>query len=273
MAAHPAPAEVSWRPWTAPVALIGGIVLAAILGLLVDLPALAFGVHLTSRHTPQGIQLADTFVQDLAFVGAAVYCAHLGGRRVRSWQFGLRPPSIGWTAAAGAVVVLLVSFGAISVLWNVLVNPPREKVLDQIGAGVLSGALVCVVAPMAEEMLFRGYIFGALRNWRGTQTAAVLTAILFGGVHAGSAPALDLVLLGLLGYGLCMLYSRTGSLYPCMAAHSVNNSVAFASLANLDAGEGVALAVGAVAGVALVIVTLQAVGVIDHTSADARAAA
>ena len=49
-------------------------------------------------------------------------------------------------------------------------------------------------------------------------------------MHAGSAPALDLVPLAALGFGLCLLYRYTGSLYPCIVAHSLNNSIAFASL-------------------------------------------
>ena len=48
-------------------------------------------------------------------------------------------------------------------------------------------------------------------------------------MHAGSAPALDLVPLAALGFGLCLLYRYTGSLYPCIAAHSLNNSLAFAA--------------------------------------------
>ena len=87
-----------------------------------------------------------------------------------------------------------------------------------------------MIAPICEEFLFRGYIFTALRNWRGTLPAAILTGLLFGGVHAGSAPALDLLPLAALGFGLCLLYRYTGSLYPCIAAHSLNNCVAFASL-------------------------------------------
>ena len=50
-----------------------------------------------------------------------------------------------------------------------------------------------MVAPICEELLFRGYIFTALRNWRGTLPAALIIGLLFGGVHVGSAPVLDLV--------------------------------------------------------------------------------
>src|ERR1019366_3949597 len=129
------------------------------------------------------------------------------------------------------------------------------KLLQQLGSDestlllVLSAGLTCVVAPMCEEMLFRGYIFTALRNWRGTVVAAVVTGLLFGGVHAGSAPVLDLVPLAGLGFGLCMLYRYTGSLFPCMVAHSLNNSIAFSSLEGWGLWQAVVLLAGSLLGI------------------------
>ena len=73
-----------------------------------------------------------------------------------------------------------------------------------------------MVAPICEEFLFRGYIFTALRNWKGTWPAAVITGLIFGGVHAGSAPALDLAPLAALGFGLCLLYRYTGLAVPLL---------------------------------------------------------
>ena len=78
--------ETSWPPWSAAIALVGGTVLAVIGGFVVDLPALAFGVKISSSHTPPGLAIADTVVQDIAFVLAAIYCAQMGRRAVRSWQ-------------------------------------------------------------------------------------------------------------------------------------------------------------------------------------------
>ena len=53
-----------------------------------------------------------------------------------------------------------------------------------------------------------------------------MTGILFGLAHLGSAPSQYLVPLGFLGFVLCLVRWRTGSLYPCMALHSANNALA-----------------------------------------------
>ena len=94
--ASPGASRPRWPAWTAPAALFAGLALAAVGALVVDLPAIALGAHLTTSHTPPGLAIADTFVQDLAFILAAVFFAQLGGRAARAWQFGLRPPRGGW---------------------------------------------------------------------------------------------------------------------------------------------------------------------------------
>lgn len=228
------PPANDWPVWTGFAALLGALVLAAVGGLIVDIPAIVLGVRITSSHTPPGLELAGTVVQDVAFVLTVVLFAQLGGRTVRSWQFGLRPTPA--RRAAGLVVLTILAFLLFSVIWAVAVNTPREKVLEQLGANettlllALSALLTTVIAPISEEILFRGYIFAALSKWKGWLPAAAITGVLFGGVHAGSAPAADLIPLAVLGFALCALYRRTGSLYPCIATHSLNNSLAFGVL-------------------------------------------
>lgn len=264
--------DMGWSPWTAPLALIIGLALATIGGLIVDVPAVALGVKITSSHTPPGIEIADTIVQDVGFVLAAVYCAHIGGRMVRAWQFGLRRPGIGWLSATGLIVFLLVVFLVVSEIWAVLVNPGKEKVLEQLGTNeaasllVLSAGLTCVIAPICEEFLFRGYMFTALRNWHGTWLAAVVTGLIFGAVHAASAPALDLVPLATLGFGLCLLYRYTGSLYPGIVTHSLNNSLAFAALEGWSLGQGLLLVVAALAVIAALVLAAKRIGLISPES-------
>ena len=219
---------------TAPLALLAAIILAGIGGLLVDIPAVIFGVRITSSHVPPGIVNLDTFVQDVGFVVTAVFFAQLGGRVVSASQFGLRPTRF-WRAV-GFIALTYAAFFVFAVVWGAIAESPKEELLKQLGTEkntallIASALLTCVVAPICEEFLFRAYIFAALRNWRGTMPAAIITGILFGGVHATSAPVVDLVPLAFLGFALCLLYQRTRSLYPCIAVHAINNSFAFAQL-------------------------------------------
>jgi uncharacterized protein len=264
--AEPGGGPGSWPPWMAPAALVAGLVLAAVGGLVVDIPALALGVKVSSSHVPPGLEIADTAVQDVAFVLAALFFAQLGGRAVGAWQFGLRPTRV--RPAIRTVVLAAVAFVVFLILWSALVHAGKEKLLETLGTRhstillVLAALLTCVLAPICEEFLFRGFIFPALSNWRGPWLAAVLTGLLFGGVHAGSAPAADLFPLAVLGFLLCLVYRYTGSLYPCIALHSLNNSIAFASLQEWSVGGGLALLAGALAVIALLALTLTRAGVI-----------
>src|SRR5271156_1769020 len=257
-----------WPPWMAPAALLGGLVLAAVGGLIVDLPAAAFGVNITSSHIPAGLEIADTVVQDIAFILVAVLFARMGGRVVRSWQFGLRPPRMSWRRVSGLILLLLVAFIVLSAIWSAAVHPEKEKLLETLGSNegatllLLSAALTCVVAPICEEFLFRGFIFTALRSWRGTWPAAIITGLVFGGVHVGSAPVVDLVPLAALGFGLCLLYRYTGSLYPCIAAHSLNNCVAFGNLEGWHWQQVLVLIPAALAVMGLLALALIRAGVI-----------
>ncbi|MGH2854533.1 MAG: lysostaphin resistance A-like protein [Solirubrobacteraceae bacterium] len=272
-----------WPWWTAPAALIVGLLLAAVGGLAVDIPvAVLFGVNVTSSSLPGGLEIADTVVQDAMFVVAAVLFAKVGGRAVRAWQFGLQRPGIGWLSprrgwwwAAAMILVTLFTFLVFSVAWAEILNvSSKEKLLEQLGANegtsllLLSAGLTCVVAPICEEFLFRGFVFRALCNWRGVWPAAAITGLLFGGIHAGSAPAVDLMPLAALGFGLCLLYRYTGSLYPCIAAHSLNNSLAFGALEGWGWQIPV-LAACALATIALLAVTLRHAGVITAPPAPA----
>jgi uncharacterized protein len=265
----PSRAVPGWPAWTAFAALVGGLVLAAVGGLLVDIPAVALGVNVSASRVPAGLELADTVVQDCAFVLVAVLLAGLGGRTVRAWQFGLRRPSMGWRGAAGLIVLLMLFFLVFSAIWGAVFHAGKEKLLEQLGAGqstallVLAAALTCVMAPICEEFLFRGFMFTALRNWRGVWPAAVISGALFGAVHASSAPGADLVPLAALGFGLCLLYRYTGSLYPCIAAHSLNNSLAFGSLEGWQLQQILLLIIAALMVIWLLALALMGAGVIS----------
>jgi uncharacterized protein len=263
-----------WPPWTSFAALISGFALALFGGLLLDIPASLLGAHVTSSNVPPGLEIADTAVQDAAFVFAAVLFAQVGGRVVRASQFGLRRVRVWWLLAVLSVPATYLAFFTFDVVWAALLHVnEKEKLLETLGANegaallIFSAILTCVIAPACEEFLFRGFFFRALSNWRGTWPAAVITGLVFGAVHAGSAPAIDLVPLAFLGFALCLLYRATGSLYPCIAVHALNNAIAFGSL------EGwwwwqVLLLVAASQGILLLVrLTLKRAGVIRDEAA------
>jgi membrane protease YdiL (CAAX protease family) len=257
----------NWDPWMAPLALISAFVLANIAAVIVDIPALLLGAKIEGGSPSPGLLNADTFVQDAVFVACAVLFARVGGRTVRASQFGLRRPDTGWKAAIGRIALLAVALLIFSAIWAAAFHVEKEKLLKELGVDqstlllLLSAALTCVVAPICEELLFRGFIFAALRNWRGTGPAAIITGLMFGALHVLSAPALDLVPLAALGFGLCLLYRYTGSLYPCIVAHSLNNSLAFGSLEGWG-WQTLALMLAALAIIGLLVLVLMRAGLI-----------
>jgi membrane protease YdiL (CAAX protease family) len=220
----------AWRPWSSVLALVAGLGGALVGGLVVYLVAAATGADLTDP--PPSVDISATFLQDASFIAAALVFAGMVARP-RPWHFGLRAPKSAW-AAVGYVAGGYLVFLAVAAAWSAALNlHEKDDLVKQLGAGSSDVALaavtvlVCVVAPIAEEFFFRGYFFGALRNWRGVWPAAALTGLVFGAIHVGSAPVGFLVPLAFFGFLLCVVYQRTRSLYPCMALHCVNNSIAF----------------------------------------------
>ena len=262
------PAPNDWPVWSGFAVLAAALILAAVGGLIVDIPALLLGVKISAEHTPPGLEFADTVVQDVVFVLTAIMFAQFGGRTVRSWQFGFRPTPL--RRAAGLATLTIAAFFLFSAIWVLALNVKEEdtKLLNALGTNettillLASALLTTVIAPICEETLFRGYIFAALSKWKGWIPGAILTGVLFGAVHVGSAPVEDLVPLGVLGFALCFLYRRTGSLYPCIAVHSLNNSFAFAELEKWGWQIPV-LMVGSLALIAAIVWFAHRVGVIS----------
>ncbi|MGI8557260.1 MAG: CPBP family intramembrane glutamic endopeptidase [Solirubrobacteraceae bacterium] len=219
-----------WTPWSAPMALIAALGVTLVGGTIVGGVAAATGSNL--RHLPPVVDIVSTLIQDGALVLVAVLFAARVARPTAA-AFGLRrvPRPV---RALGLLLGAWALFVAFSGAWTTLLNVhDKEKIVDQLGANdsavalVAVSALTCVVAPLCEELFFRGYFFTALRNWHGTIPAALLCGLVFGGIHAGSAPVGYLVPLAFFGFVLCLLYRATSSLYPCIVLHALNNSVAF----------------------------------------------
>jgi membrane protease YdiL (CAAX protease family) len=226
--AAPARGRDAWPPWTAPLALVTWFAMTIFAGLGVAIVGAGFGASL--ENPPPGVNLAATFAQDVAMIAAALIFAHIAGRP-RAEDFGLRRSPIG--KAIRALIAVWVGFFVVSWLWSIALSLDEPQTLpDDLGLHdstlnlVLVVVLVTVLAPLCEEMLFRGFLFPALRNWKGVLPAAILTGLIFGAVHIGSSPIGFALPLAVFGFGLCLLYHVTGSLYPSIALHAMNNAIA-----------------------------------------------
>lgn len=253
---RPPDSAAQWPLWFAPAAIAMGFGLGLIATIVVDV----IGHPASGSQQTVAEALAANLVFDLGFVAAALYFVGLRGRPT--------PPTFGFSrvapwlaivavvlAGAGYYLVTLGYASLFSLHGADKLPAPLGTTQSTIGlAGV--AVFVCVFAPVAEEFFFRGFLFGVLRQMRvtvagrdaGTWIAAIITGILFGLAHAGSALSQDLIPLGFLGFVLCLVRWKTRSLYPCIALHSLNNSVALgATQFHWSGGEIVGLTVGSLA--------------------------
>ena len=220
-----------WPVWSPFAAMLLTVVVALVGVLAIALLASALGVDVDPDDQPPGVTIGGTFVQDLGLIGSAVVLAWLTGGRPTPAQFGLRLPRP-WPAV-GWLLVAWVSFIAFSAIWAAALgisesdDLPSELGADESTAALVAVAvLVCFVAPITEEFFFRGFCFTALRRAWGLIPGAIVTGLIFGGIHAGGTNVEFLGPLAVLGLLLCLLYHWTRSLIPCMILHALNNSLA-----------------------------------------------
>ncbi len=84
-----------------------------------------------------------------------------------------------------------------------------------------------ILAPFAEEVFFRGFLYGGLRTRLGSMGAMVISTLFFTALHFSLDAFIPILVLG---FCLAWLYERTGSLYPGIVLHASNNAVAVIGL-------------------------------------------
>lgn len=161
--------------------------------------------------------------------GAAATAVSARARSIAA--VGLRPVSRRWLwigAGSGALVwlvnaLLLVGYMALTGDWSLpqewLTNAAAGSTPELLGV-LLAGALL---APFGEELLFRGVGYGALRRY-GVFVAAAASSVVFGLAHGISVVLPAAILLGVVA---ALLYERSGSIWPAVTAHAVNNAIVF----------------------------------------------
>jgi len=204
--------------------------LACWTAFVVAFASLSYAVRFTEGKPDPNIlyewsTVANSLVQ-YAVIAAIVYAiAGLGTRRE---LLALRRPT-SWWVALGIGVGIIVGMTVLTTLLGPVLHPGREQGVtpdvwrpSHAAAYVANGLVICIVAPIVEELTFRGLGYSLLERF-GRWTAIVLVGIAFGLAH-GLVEALPF--LAAFGAALAYLRSKVNSVYPGMFVHGLFNAVA-----------------------------------------------
>ena len=137
-----------------------------------------------------------------------------------------------WRAVRRALVALVVIIAATAALSPFLDAGDEQGLVPKAWDSsralpfLANAAVVCLVAPFVEELLFRGLGYGLLTPFVGPWPAILVTGVAFGLAHG---LVLGLPVLSIFGITLGWLRWQTGSVYPGMVVHALFNAVALAA--------------------------------------------
>ena len=177
--------------------------------------------------------VGQTIMMDLMLVAVVVVFLRVWRDRDPAELFGLRRMSIvqalikaAWWFVPIYAIVWCVSVGSEAMLngvWPDMGHQSAVEVLENTSSPVLKLALsltAVVVAPLAEEIMFRGFIYGVIKRYTDGYLAAIVSALLFAAIHMHVGIFLPLFALGLL---FAAAYETTGCLFVSIFLHALFN--------------------------------------------------
>ena len=191
-------------------------------------------------------EIFATIVGDVVMVGVLVFWLR---RWHPEWRAAMvLPPAqdriwrdLLFGAIAGLILVPTVGLisGGVAALFREAIGHD-VSVPDQVAPGLSLVAksflvvLAVLIAPISEELFFRGVLFRTVRDRHGFWAAALASAIPFGLVHYVPSPAIDALVLQITmvftGLGLAWIYERRGTVIAPTAAHMVFNIVGLVTI-------------------------------------------
>lgn len=168
-------------------------------------------------------------------LGAVIYFQGVRSGLVSAKSLGLGAAQVRQGALwglIGALAILVLAEANSFALQAIGVDHPQLEsfrwLQDRpIGQYVMVAIAVSVVAPIVEELFFRGYVFNAYLAEKGEGTAYLASSLIFGAVHG--LPTLFVAIFSM-GLVLAYLYRRTGTIIAPIIAHVLNNGAAFLAL-------------------------------------------
>jgi uncharacterized protein len=236
--------SLSLSVWTVAGFYLANLVLGLIIGVL-------FAINLlsdTALETPlfSASLMAAVFALTLVIVVGVPYA--LKGSRATKEELGLakRPKwsALLW-APAGFLVYMFVAGIILTIVTQVIPSFDAEEVqnvgFENLTANyeyILAFITLVIVAPVAEEVLFRGYLYGKLRKYMPIVGAVLVSSVLFAMLHLGFGidpetgaftvsqwnVALNVLPLAII---LALLREKTGSIWASILLHAIKNGIAY----------------------------------------------
>ncbi len=169
-------------------------------------------------------------VQILVFIFAIFLCIAWNKQKVSLENIGFH--KVPFFKTLGIIVLSWIIISALLViLTSLLPNlpgfQPQESHLDIFGNSLVQkigfAILAIVIAPLFEEIIFRGILFPWMLQWLSPLLAIIFNGMLFGLLHLEFQSFIPLALIGTI---LAFLRYKTKSLYPTIGFHVINNTLA-----------------------------------------------
>ncbi len=223
--------------------LLSQVISAIVVGVLVSLTGEASSKPRVLFGSPVLLQFAFVLFAEAAVLGGLAWL--LRRLRIGLKDLGLVRPKLsdlGWAVVAFAVYISLYVI-LVSVIAPLVPGLDINQKQDT-GFGGATGVVplvlvflaLVVLAPVTEEVLMRGFLFGAVRRRTRFWIAAAVTSVIFASLHLGGGEqgagllwiaAIDTFILSLV---LCYLREKTGRLWASIGLHALKNGVAFMAL-------------------------------------------
>lgn len=224
----------AWGPWEA----LGVGLLAYVASLFFTIIVALSYTLIVGREVAQ-IEFSENLGLNLGFmlvnsVGMLLVVAgFLAIKKSKFSELGIRAGKLKryWTIPAGLIVywgILIASFTTLEAVFPALDLNQNQDIVFKSADGtpelLIAFVALVIVAPISEELVYRGFVFQGLSNRFHPIWAALVSSILFGLVHGQLNVFIDTFILGMV---LCWLFVKTKSIWPPIILHAIKNGVAF----------------------------------------------
>jgi CAAX protease family protein len=222
-------------PWSTKDIIITIIVIIGLLGISILVMNLLNVKELIEGSDNKGLYLLLIFIIQSIIIAAPLLALTGIKYKLNFKTFGINKVKI-WDVIK-LVFMGYVLFLGISFIINLIIlytdfripgYQVQERVLplfgDSLPSLIISGTLIVLVAPIIEEVFFRGFLLRALSNKMGIFYGSLLSALIFALLHLQPNSLIPIFILGLI---INSLVIKSKSIIPAIVFHVFNNAIAF----------------------------------------------